>query len=140
MKNLCIVFSLILSNVLFADSEIKNINLDTDSAISIESTENKEVDRLFFNFGLISVGAYRFQNFYLTNTGRVPLFFRSARLSGPGFFVRHNCGGVLPIRGQCNFTIEFSPFYEGMYSGQFMMSFDPGYSVIVNLQGQAFRY
>ena len=136
MKRLIIACSLVLSSALFANDLITT-NLPN---VEIELSDNKEVDRLFTDFGRIPAGSYSYVNYYLTNTGNQPLYFRNARISGPGFFARHNCGGVLPQRGRCTFTIEFAPFYEGWYTAQFMMSFDPGYTVIVDLRGQAFRY
>lgn len=138
MKRLLVACSLLLSSALFASDSISTKT--TDLEIEISSSHDKEVDHLSYNFGTLPTGSFRAVNYYLTNTGNQPLYFRNARLSGPGYFARHNCGGVLPQRGRCQFTIEFAPFYEGYYSGQFMMSFDSNYSVIVNLYGQAFRY
>lgn len=136
MKRLIIACLLLISSTVFANEEIQVRSQN----IEVELSDNKEVDRLFLNFGTIPMGSFRAQNFTITNTGNQPLYFRTARISGPGYYARHNCAGVLPQRGRCNFTIEFSPYYEGWYSGQFMMSFDPGYTVIVDLQGEAYRY
>lgn len=136
MKRLIIACSLVLTSSLFANEAIPS----KLPSVEVELSENKEVDRLFTNFGTVRVGSFSYVNYYITNTGNQPLYFRNARIAGPGFYARHNCGGVLPQRGRCTFTIEYSPYFEGWSSGQFMMSFDPGYTVIVDLQGQAVRY
>ena len=136
MKRLIIACALLLSSALFADtiqSRTNDIQISADSA-------DKNVDRLYYNFGTIPQGSMSYVNYYVTNVGERPLFFREARLSGPGYFARHNCGGVLPPRGgRCTFTIEFAPYYQGYYTGQFMMAFDQ-YTVIVDLAGQAYQY
>lgn len=107
--------------------------------VLIELSDNKEVDRLFTNFGTLRVGSFSYANYNLTNTGNQPLYFRDARIYGAGFFARHNCR-VLPPRGRCSFTIEFQPYFEGFHSGQFVLAMDPGYTVVVDLQGHAVRY
>ena len=135
MKKLILACTLMLSNILFANESIPTQH----QSVQIEISDDKEIDRLFTNFGTIPVGSFNYVNYYVTNTGNQPLFFRDARIYGANYYARHNCKSLAP-RGRCTFTIEYSPFYEGWHTGQFTLSLDPGYMVVVDLQGNAIRY
>jgi hypothetical protein len=137
MKLLIIACSLLLSSVLFAQET--NSSKTTDIQISSDNAD-KNLDHIFYNFGMIPVNTVQYANFTVTNIGNQPLYFRQARISGPGYYANTNCNQILIPGQRCFFTIEFRPWYEGFSSGQFMMSFDSSYTVIVDLTGQAFRY
>ncbi|MBC7712884.1 MAG: hypothetical protein H7177_06070 [Rhizobacter sp.] len=137
MKLLLIACSLLLSSALIAQDSVQTTT--TDIQVSADNAD-KNIDRLYYNFGTIPVNAVSYASYTVTNVGNQPLAFRQARIAGPGYYARTNCNVVLYPGMRCGFTIEFRPYFQGYSSGQFMMSFDPNYSVIVDLAGQAVRY
>lgn len=130
MKKLLIACSLLLTTPIFAQSK---------SNVQIEISEEKGVERHSYYFGSVWIHSRNYVNYRVTNTGTTPLIFQSARIGGMGYSARTNCAGGLPPKARCSFTIEFAPFFEGYHFGQFLMSFDQGYEILVNVSGQAVR-
>ncbi len=124
-----------LSSALFANVTRE----ENQPSVTVEISDNKEVDRLFTNFGTVRVNSFSYVNYTVTNTGNQVLQFRDARIYGANYRARHNCR-TLPPRARCTFTIDYTPFFEGWHTGQFTLSLDPGYMVVVDLQGNAVRF
>jgi hypothetical protein len=132
MRNLLIACSLFFSAHAFAAKA-------TDSVKSIEISQDKAVERHYYNFGMQRVGMPVFVTYRVTNTGSTPIFFQNARIGGIGFSANHNCTGVLVPSQRCSFRIQYAAPFEGYHSGQFVMSFDQGSDIVVSLSGQAVR-
>ena len=132
MRNLLIACSLLFSAHAFAAKV-------PEQSISIEIGQEKAVERHFYNFGLQRVGSYSSVSYRVTNTGSTPLSFQDARIGGIGYSANHNCGGVLAPQERCSFRINYFPPFEGYHTGRFILSFDQGSDIVVDLSGQAVR-
>lgn len=129
LKKFLISCSLLLSSALFAET----------NSLKIEINEDKGVERHSYYFGMVNIHSTRFINYRVTNTGTTPLQFQSASIGGIGYSARHSCTGLINPQSRCQFTIQYSPFFEGYHVGSFRLAFDQGYEILVNLSGQAVR-
>ena len=107
---------------------------------SIEISEEKGVERHYYYFGQVRMNMPSFINYRVTNTGSIPLAFQRATISGIDFSARHSCTGVLLPGARCQFSIQYSPFFEGYHFGQFRLSFDQGYEILVDVSGHGVRF
>jgi hypothetical protein len=106
----------------------------SDSQVQIQPLDSTF---LYYNFGRQFVGTTRFVRYDVTNTGTVPLQFRSAEISGSfDFDGYHNCtNGLLP-RQQCIFEISYRPIFVGYDTGRFSISFSGNNLIVVDLRGE----
>ncbi len=104
-----------------------------------EQIQPLDTIRLRFNFGRVWVNTTNSVRYFITNTGDIPLHFRSATISGSSFGAYHSCQGTLQPRERCWFVVQYRPFFEGFHSGRFVLSFHENIRVIVDVMGSAHR-
>lgn len=132
MKKIFFLSLFCFSFSIFAN-ELDSYEFYTDN----KDSNQKEIDRLYYNFSSLPVGHTTFRNFIITNTSDFPLSFSSAQIRGAGFFASHNCRrGLVAKRGQCRFAIQYSPPFNGFHFGQFRIAFKENYEVVVDITGQ----
>ena len=129
LKKLLIALTLLTSSTIFADTQ----------SLNVEINDSKAIERHYYYFGMVPVNFRSFINYRVTNTGTIPLVFQRAIVGGASFHAQHNCKGVLNPGARCQFTVEFSPFFEGYQVGYFRLSFDQGYEILLDLSGDARR-
>ncbi len=133
MKTLILLSSLLFSAHAFST--------ETVMIKDIEISEEKAVDQFSYYFGTVRVNQRSFVSYRITNTGSTPLDYQWGRMLGDSSFrARTNCFGTLLPGQRCNFTIEYSPYFQGYHSGMFEMQFAQGYGVRVYVRGNAVNY
>lgn len=109
--------------------------------IELKIRDNSAIEtqsRYSYNFGTVWVNSRAVANYTLRNTGTTPLNYRSAYIYGADFSANHSCErGIFPNE-VCSFSIYYWPMFEGMASGQFVLSFFEE-DVVIDLWGQARR-
>lgn len=148
MKTLLLLASFILSTSAFAAQNInisvanKMVAQDVTPAPTNPPTPApvRTVDRYSYNFGSVRVGMTQYIRYTLTNTGTTPLTFDRALIGGIGFDAYHSCDVTLQPNEKCSFEISYNPPFEGMHSGQFVLSFVENLDIVVDLWGSGTRF
>jgi ASPM-SPD-2-Hydin domain-containing protein len=90
------------------------------------------------NFGHVKVGSSRNRTIRVTNTGTVTVNIASASITPPGSpfaIVDDSCSGTaLPVDGQCQITVSFSPTDAGSAEATLTITDDAGQQT-VDLRG-----
>lgn len=133
MKKMILLLSLIISSSLFAETTHQ-----VADEVQISIGEEKATEFHFYNFGTIPVGMRRSTTYTLTNRMNYPIVLANTFLNGPGFESFHNCWFELFPGQRCSFTLTFAPRYSGYNNGMYVMNFYQGYSIQINLSGNAF--
>lgn len=130
MKMIFAAISLFLAmNVNAAQIEIK---------VKGGNSELQTEGRYSYNFGTVWLNSRAVASFNLRNTGSTPLTYSRAYIYGGDYSANHSCErGILPNE-TCTFSIYYWPVFEGMSSGQFVLSFIEE-DVVFDLWGQARR-
>jgi hypothetical protein len=131
-----VLMTLTLSQAAMAATE-----LEVKANLQTTATENiRTIDRYSYNFGRVWTNSSTYISYGLTNTGTTNLTFDQATIRGAGFSGTHTCTAVLAPMQRCSFTIRFSPFFEGLHSGRFILSFVEDLDIVVDLWGESVRY
>ena len=107
------------------------LKVNADSAVQNQG-------RYSHNFGTVWVNSRAVANFTLRNTGNIPLTFDRAYIYGADFSANHSCDRGVRPNEVCTFSIYYWPMFEGMASGQFVLSFLED-DIVFDLWGQARR-
>lgn len=73
------------------------------------------------DFGNIAVGRFTSRNFFLKNTGNVPLIIASVKLQGPNpgqFSLSSDCGSSVGVGVVCHLRVFFRPTSVGKKTAQ----------------------
>lgn len=130
-----------MNSMAFANTEIAIDSLPSESTLYNQSEQMSPLDykRYSYNFGTVWLNSQQSIRYKFTNSKTTEINFKLATISGAGYRANHTCTGTLKPQEVCYFTIVFSPSFEGMNSGQFILSFKENYSIIVDLWGTGVR-
>lgn len=115
-----------------------NVNASQIQVSSNNENALEGVSRYSHNFGMVWVNSRVGAAFTLRNTGVTPLTFSRAYIYGGDYAANHSCERVLMPNETCSFTLYYWPMFEGMSSGQFVLSFFEE-DIVFDLWGQARR-
>ncbi len=94
----------------------------------------------YFNFGRVTPNMATYARYSVKNAGTSTLrFLRASILGSFDYDAYHSCSkGLLPLQ-TCWFEIRYWPGFEGFHTARFVISFDQGNNIIVDVMGQAAR-
>lgn len=141
MKSLIVLFAaLFLGSNLWAQAQSNaQVEIQIQPRYLKTELQDRTIDRYSYNFGRVWLNSSSSISYRLTNTGTTPLTFQRATISGGNYSATHSCTVVLAPGDVCGFNIRFSPFFEGLSTGRFILSFVEDLDLVVDLWGEGYR-
>lgn len=116
-----------------AQAEIQNLHSQNiDIQIGSYDIQPLETKYYSYNFGTVWLNSLNYVRYTVKNTGDIPLEFKKASISGAGYDAYHTCSRGLQVGEKCSFEIQFRPYWEGMHSGRFVLSFSEDVNLVVD--------
>lgn len=108
-------------------------------SFTADSVNNHSTQYYSYNFGGVRVNWSQYADFYLRNSGNLPLRVRGVYITGSSYWAWSNCPRDLYPGQRCLTRVEFRPWSEGSFYGRLRFAFPDG-NIYIDLFGWGVRY